>query len=198
MLAMHRVRAPAAVFSKMQIERDADAFGTEARDPRADRVRFAYGDAADDDAARARVEQALHVAAAHAAAGLQIRHAARELFDEGELLRRACTCAVEVDDMQPLRAGLRVRACERERIGVERACLREIALTQAHDAAVAKVDGRDDDHASAKKLASARWPAAADFSGWNCMPNTLSRATAAAKGPPWSLVAIAASFAGAA
>jgi hypothetical protein len=62
MLAMHRVRAPAAVFSKMQIERDADAFGTEARDPRADRVRFAYGDAADDDAARARVEQALHVA----------------------------------------------------------------------------------------------------------------------------------------
>ena len=69
-----------------------------------------------------------------------------------------------------------------------------VALTQAHAAAAADIDGAVQVHvaqtapepaaAAATKLARMRRPTLEDFSGWNWAAHTLSRATAATTGPP--------------
>ena len=64
-----------------------------------------------------------------------------------------------------------------------------LPLDEANRLPVEDVDGRVEDHAGVRaqiavKLASIRSPWTEDFSGWNCAPNTLSRATTLANAAP--------------
>ena len=65
-----------------------------------------------------------------------------------------------------------------------------VAAQQTHAAPVLEVDGGKDDHGRhRRKLASSRKPAAWIYSGWNCAPATLPRATIAVTAPPYDAVA---------
>src|SRR5919202_1567522 len=74
-----------------------------------------------------------------------------------------------------------------------------VAAQKAHGSAAQHVDGGDDDHVAATspqrttKLRSTCAPTPLLFSGWNCVPQTLSRARAETKRLPYSVVAAAAS-----
>ena len=75
-------------------------------------------------------------------------------------------------------------------VGVDGLVL-EAALDQPHRLPVEDVDGRVEDQAATfahrrAKLASSASPSAEDFSGWNCTPYTLPRATIETKGSPYS------------
>src|SRR5207302_1298932 len=65
-----------------------------------------------------------------------------------------------------------------------------VAAQQPHRPAGSDVDRRDHDHAaraSWTKRSYSSSPAAADFSGWNCVANTFACATAAENERPWSV-----------
>src|SRR5918912_643895 len=74
-----------------------------------------------------------------------------------------------------------------------------VAAQQTHGPAAQHVDGGDDDHVAAAspqrtaKLRSTCAPTLLLFTGWNCVPQTLARARAETKRPPYSVVATAAS-----
>ena len=71
--------------------------------------------------------------------------------------------------------------------GVEHRGRSQIAMHHAHARAVLQVDGGVEDHGRhSRKRARRERPEACDFSGWNCTPATLPRATAAGNRPPWS------------
>ena len=73
----------------------------------------------------------------------------------------------------------------RGRVGVEHRRLRHVAAHQAHAFAVLEVDGGKEDHGRhLRKLAISARPSVWLFSGWNCVPTILSRATIAVIGPP--------------
>ncbi len=93
--------------------------------------------------------------------------------------------AVEVDDVQPCRPG--VPPVGRHRGGVvpvDRFLIR-IAVLQAHDAALANINGGiDDHHHSSTKFLRMRSPTAWLFSGCGWMPKTFCRATTDTKSIP--------------
>ena len=83
----------------------------------------------------------------------------------------------------------------RRRIAVEHGGARHVALLQANGEAVLQIDGGKQDHAGLtlaapthgfhlRKLAISASPSFWLFSGWNCVPAMLSRATIAVIGPP--------------
>ena len=98
----------------------------------------------------------------------------------------------------------------RRRIAVEHGGARHVALLQAHAQAVLQIDGGKQDHVTLTRSAigrlaiavgqqahrprftasnSGNWRSSASpsfwlFSGWNCVPTMLSRATMAVTGPP--------------
>lgn len=70
-------------------------------------------------------------------------------------------------------------------VAVEHGRTRHVALLQAHRKPVLEVDGREQDHgAHFRKFASSARPSRWLFSGWNCVPAQVSRATMAVTGPP--------------
>ena len=162
-----------AVVADTHVQREHDALGAERAQPACDGVRLAHGEAADDDARRAGVEQRCDVLAlADAAANLNLGGRRRDHApDQAAALRFAGLCAVQVDDVQRTEPEFGVACRKGDRIGVIAGLLIVIAVQQTHAAALAKVDRRDDTHRySARKLASSRAPGAADRSGWNCVP----------------------------
>ena len=73
----------------------------------------------------------------------------------------------------------------RRRIAIEHGGARHVALLQAHGFAVLQIDGREQDHGfHFRKFAISARPNFWLFSGWNCVPTILSRATIAVTGPP--------------
>ncbi len=92
--------------------------------------------------------------------------------------------------MQPLEALRLEGGGLRGRIVVEHGRLVHVALLQADALAVLEVDCREQDHGvQPRKLAISFRPSVWLFSGWNCVPAMLSRATMAVTGPPWSVTA---------
>ena len=83
----------------------------------------------------------------------------------------AADCAIEINDVQPLRTGIGIAASQFDRIGQVAFLAFEIAFFQAHDAAADEVDGGEDNHAQrlsgsdSKKFFSKRDPTAAERSG---------------------------------
>ena len=77
-----------------------------------------------------------------------------------------------------------------DRIGIVGGLARVVALQQPHGLAAADVDRRIEDHAETGaqvfvKFSSSARPVVEDFSGWNWLPNTLSRATTEVNGVAW-------------
>jgi hypothetical protein len=70
-------------------------------------------------------------------------------------------------------------------IAIEHGRARHVALLQAHRDAVLQVDGGEKDHGfHLRKFAISASPSRWLFSGWNCVPTAVSRATIAVTGPP--------------
>ena len=100
--------------------------------------------------------------------------------------------------MQPVEALLGKELRLGRRVAVEQGRLRHVALLQAHALAVLQVDGGKEDHGAGtwrltstsahgfhlRKFPISLRPSRWLFSGWNCVPAMLSRATIAVTGPP--------------
>ena len=123
-----------------------------------------------------------------------------------EMIKAVGDRAVQVDDMQALRALRGPVAGHRDRILREYRRAAHVALLQAHAAAVLQVNCRNDEHLvldgnqgrQRTKLERSCRPADWLFSGWNCTAKMLSRATAQVKGAPYTHVAaVSAALAGA-
>src|SRR6202012_5610977 len=98
---------------------------------------------------------------------------------------------VEVDHVQPVEPRLREPHSLIGRGVVEHRGLVHVDVEQEHALAVLQVDGRREDHGRhSRKSPRSRIPLAWLFSGWNCMPATLPRATAATNRSPCSETAI--------
>ena len=126
----------------------------------------------------------LHVA--HAAAELHLhRQPGENPLDRLGVDGLAGEGAVEIDDMQIFEPLLGERARLRGGVGVEHRRLRHVAAQEPHAFAVLEVDGGKKDHGRHfRKLAISLRPSVWLFSGWNCVPTMLSRATIAVTGPP--------------
>ena len=114
-------------------------------------------------------------------------HSGEDAFDRRGIHRFAGESAVEIDDVQ-IREALR---CERarllRRVAMEHRRPRHVALFEADRFAVFQIDRRKEDHGfHMRKLAISARPSFWLFSGWNCVPTRLSRATIAVIGPPYS------------
>src|SRR4051812_28313466 len=98
--------------------------------------------------------------------------------------------SIQIDEMQPLEA-LRLEVSRlRGRVVVEHRCERHVALHEANATPLLQVDRRKEDHGRhLKKLDISARPSFWLFSGWNCAPAMLSRATIAVTGPPYSVSA---------
>ena len=93
--------------------------------------------------------------------------------------------AVEIDDMEIFESLLGERPCLRSGVRVEDGRLRHVAAQKPDAFAVLEVDGRKENHGRhLRKLAISMRPRVWLFSGWNCVPTILSRATTAVTGPP--------------
>ncbi len=98
--------------------------------------------------------------------------------------------AVEIDDMQPLAAGGGEFARLVGRAVVELRRLGHVAMHQPHAFAALEIDrGKQDHGRHPRKFATSLSPAAWLFSGWNCVPAMLSRATIATTSPPYCVCA---------
>ena len=88
--------------------------------------------------------------------------------------------------MQVLRPGIGEEQRLRRRIIAIDGGPRHVAFGQAHHLAALEIDGGEYDHAGfhSRKRASSSSPYIWLFSGWNCTPRILSRATAATSPPP--------------
>src|SRR5207249_4732159 len=112
-------------------------------------------------------------------------------LDRRRIDRPACEGAVEVDDVQILEPLRLERTCLRCRIAVEDGGARHVTLLEAHRQSFLEVDGRKQDHgAHVRKFAISLSPSRWLFSGWNCVPTTVSRPTIAVTGPPYSACAM--------
>ena len=95
----------------------------------------------------------------------------------GLIARGAGESAVEIDDVEPTRAGGGETPRLRRRIVVEHGRRAHLAAHQADAAPVLQIDGGEKDHGRhPRKFASTARPVAWLFSGWNCTPARLSRA----------------------
>src|SRR5207249_10268226 len=115
------------------------------------------------------------------AAGLDGHRAngVHDLGDQRGLTWGAGEGPVEIDDVQSLRAGRRPALGHRHRIVGEHGAGVVTPLEEPHAAALAQIDGRDEDHRTlraplaltmAAKFSRSRMPAPRPlFSGWNCV-----------------------------
>ena len=108
-----------------------------------------------------------------------------EPHDDAAVGEPAVLGAVEIDDVQPARAERAITLQQFVRLEVVARFGVEVALEQAHAAAVAQIDGGNEDHdafrPAFRKLARMRAPTTPERSGWNCVPQKLSRRATAVK-----------------
>src|ERR1700744_1237195 len=148
---MHLVRRPACAgklpetVAEARVQREHDALGAVATDPGGDRFGIANGHAADNDAFHASVEQAAHaVFIANAAARLHPEATTGgNAGDGGKVLELAGTRTIQVDDVQPRCALVRIAGGKRLRLEGEGSLLRVVALEEADHLAFAQVDSGD-------------------------------------------------------
>ena len=149
--------------------------------------RIAHRRGADDDARDALAEPRFDGGAvADAAAELHRDfHRSEDALDRRGVHRLAGKRAVEIDDVEIFKALRRERLRLRRRIAVEHRRARHVALFEPHGFAVLQIDGGKQDHGvHCKKFAISARPRRWLFSGWNCVPTMLSRATIAVTAPP--------------
>src|SRR5262245_25196306 len=99
------------------------------------------------------------------ATGLDARARLRQLPDQLALGRSALLGAIQIHHMQPTGAGGGKAARHCHRIVPIDGLAVELTLVQADTAALPEVDGRIDDHATARKFSSTRLPTALERSG---------------------------------
>ncbi len=130
------------------IEGEADARRTELREPRNHLLRLFGREAADHHALDPAAQQILDDGrGAHAAADLDPDGRLRgEPFDDGAIGERAVARAVQIDDVQPARAKGAIALQQLLGREVVARLGGEIALEQAHAAAVAQIDGGNQQH----------------------------------------------------
>ena len=125
----------------------------------------------------------------------EIANAAAELHRDRDRLqhrldrlrvhRLAGKGAVEIDDVEILKALRGEGSRLRRGIEVEHGRARHVALLEAHALAVLEVDGGKEDHGfHLKKFEIRASPKRWLFSGWNCVPIAVSLPTIAVTGPP--------------
>ena len=172
------------------VEADGDAAGM-AGSQSFDEVGALDGCSTDHDSTHAEAEERVRdVVVAHTTAALHRRPDGTH--DRGHRLTvvASTACGVEVDDVDPRRAGGLELLRHGHWVVVVGGLLLEVALCQPHDPPVAHIDGRVEIHRAqprqhaSTKLRSSCSPADPDFSGWNCVAHTLPRSTAATTGPP--------------
>ena len=148
--------------------------------PRITRARRARSSASRSPGADAAAE--LHLASSTAS---------RIRLDRVGIHRPARERAVEIDDVEPFEPCLvEARGPAPAGLSVKHRRARHVALLAGARDAVLQIDGGKQDHgASTPGKRDERSPARWLFSGWNCAPTTLSRATAAVIPPPWSACA---------
>ncbi len=149
--------------------------------------RIAHRGGADDDARHAFAEPGFdRRAVADAAAELRRDfHRRKDALDRRGVDRLAGESAVEIDEVQIFETLLLERLCLRGRIAIEYRGARHVALLQAHRLAILQVDGGKQNHGiHFRKFAISARPNRWLFSGWNCVPKILSRATIAVTAPP--------------
>ncbi len=152
-----------------------------------DQRRIAHGGSADDDAGDALGEPAFDgCAVADAAAELDRNsHGREDTFDRRRVHRPAGKGAVEIDNVEVFESLRREGARLLGRIAMEDRRTRHVALFETHGFTVLKIDRREQDHGfHLRKFAISARPSFWLFSGWNCVPTMLSRATIAVIGPP--------------
>ena len=114
-----------------------------------------------------------------------IRTAAEDALDRRGVHRPPGKGAVEIDDMEILEALRREGARLLGRVAMKNRRARHVALFEAHGFTVFQIDRGKEDHGfHVRKLAISARPSFWLFSGWNCVPTRLSRATIAVIGPP--------------
>ncbi len=201
--AVQRQR-PAPVGAEPGVERNGQPLAAERGQPVQHGLRLAHRQRADHHPRRAGFQQRLDILApAHAAAGLHLQPGLRgDLPQQRTQGIAAGAGGVEIDQMQPTCASLRVARRKRQRIVAVAGFVQIVALLEPHHPAGADVDGGIDGKAHigfhCRKLSSRRAPTAAERSGWNCAPATLPRATSAAKRSPCAQAATQSSVTGAA
>ena len=160
---------------RTDVEREDDAFAAETGEPRLDGVGLLYRERADDDAVGARFQQRGDVVgAADAAANLDgATGAGGQAGDECGLPLCRVFGAVEVNEVDLLRALFAVCGDESGGVAVVAGGLVVVALVQADDSAADEVkrgdDGGDPQRFS-MKFCSRRAPLLPERSGWNCTP----------------------------
>ncbi len=93
--------------------------------------------------------------------------------------------AVEIDDVKIFEPLFGEGARLRSRVGIEHRRLGHVPAQKPDAFAVLEVDGGKEDHGRhLRKLAMSWRPSVWLFSGWNCVPTIVSRATIAVTGPP--------------
>ena len=112
-------------------------------------------------------------------------HRLEDGFDRRAIDALAGKGAVEIDDMEILKALVFKTLGLSRRIVIEDRGLIHVAEFQAHALAVLEVDSGEKDHGvHPRKFSISFKPSAWLFSGWNWVPNILSRPTQAVSAPP--------------
>ena len=170
------------------VEGQADLLGAVFLEPGLHLGGLFHRGAADDDAVDAIAQQVVdHRRRAHAATHLDVQGALRgEADDDAAIGEPAVLGAVEIHDVQPARAQRAIALQQLVRLEVVARLGVEIALEQAHAAAAAQIDGGDEDHGFGlfRKFARMRAPTTPERSGWNCVPQKLSRRATAVNAAP--------------
>jgi len=146
------------------------------------------GAGAEDDAVHAGVESGLDFfGVAHSAAEFAGDfHGGANFFDDGEVAGFAGEGGVEIDEVEPVRAGILPFFGEGDGVGGIDGFFGGEAAAEADDFAAHEVDGGQEVHSVARKLRRRARPAAWLFSGWNWTAWSAPRETLAAKRSPYS------------
>ena len=94
-------------------------------------------------------------------------HSSADFGDGIEVLRFTAEGGVEIDDVEPISAGVLPLFGERHRVGGINGFLGGESALEAHDFAAHEVDGWQKNHSVERKLRRRASPADWLFSGWN-------------------------------
>ena len=168
------------------VDADGDPSRIEAR-RFANELRITNRSRAYDDAGHSVLEPAPHrLHVPNAAAELDLHcQPCEDPRDRRGVDRLAGEGAVEIDDMEVFESLLGERFRLRRGVSVENGRLGHVAAQKANAFAILEVDcGKKDHGRHFRKLPISPRPRVWLFSGWNCVPKMLSRATIAVTGPP--------------
>src|SRR6478736_6382180 len=141
------------------VERQADFLGAVALEPALDFGRSLHRGTADDDAIDAIAQQVVDDRLrTHAAAHLDVERTLRsQPHDDAAVGELAILGAVEVDDVQPVRAQRAITQQQFVRLEVVARFSVEIALEQANTTACTQIDGGNEYHFIKRVMPSGSW-----------------------------------------